>query len=105
MATGRRGTVYLANYRIEALDINDVVLSKLKRCNNDDRNDIRAMAATDRIDHKRLIARFEAAADWFSMDARADEVQRYLDNLRSVERDILDVPPGKVHLPDSMLDD
>ena len=94
----------LKNFKIEVLDVTDVVLSKLKRYSSDDANDIRAMAEKKLLDHKKLAARFEAAADWFSTDARADDVPRYLRNLRKVERDILDVPPSKIELPDSMQD-
>ncbi|PCI31284.1 MAG: hypothetical protein COB53_13495 [Elusimicrobia bacterium] len=90
----------LKNFNIEVLDINDVVLSKLKRYNNDDKNDIRAMAQQERLDHKRLVARFEAAVEWFSMDARSQDMARYLRNLNTVERDILDCPPSKIELPD-----
>lgn len=92
------------NFKVEVLDVNDVVLSKLKRYNPDDANDIRAMADLKLIDHKKLIDRFNGAVDWFTIDARADEVPSYLKNLHKVERDILDVPLSKVDLPDSMLD-
>jgi hypothetical protein len=89
----------LKNFRIEVLDIGDVVLSKLKRYNSDDKNDIRAMADKKLLDHGRLVARFEAAADWFSMDARAADVPRYLKNLHAAERDILGLPPSAIELP------
>ena len=95
----------LKNFNIEVLDIGDVVLSKLKRYNNDDKNDIRAMIEKKLLDHKRLVARFAAAADWFSMDARAQDVPRYLRNLHAAERDILGCPPSKIDLPDSMQDE
>ncbi|MBI4055250.1 MAG: hypothetical protein HY402_03865 [Elusimicrobia bacterium] len=95
----------LKNFRIEVLDIGDVVLSKLKRYNSDDKNDIRAMADRKLLDHDRLIARFEAAADWFSMDARAADVPRYLKNLHAVERDILGLPPSAVELPPECMPD
>ncbi|MFH1724074.1 MAG: DUF6036 family nucleotidyltransferase [Elusimicrobiota bacterium] len=95
----------LKNFNIEVLDIGDVVLSKLKRYNSDDKNDIRAMAQRELVGHKRLVARFAAAADWFSMDARAQDVARYLRNLHAAERDILGFPPSKIELPDSMQDE
>ena len=84
---------------------NDVVLSKLKRYNRDDVNDIRAMAEKMLLDHKRLITHFEAAADWFSLNARAADVPRYLKNLHTVERDILDLPPSPIELPPECLPD
>lgn len=94
----------LKNFKIEVLDVVDVVLSKLKRYNNDDKNDIRAMADKRLLDHERLVARFEAAADWLSMDARALDVPRYLGNLRKIERDILGVAPSDIELPEGMQD-
>lgn len=93
----------LRNFKIEVLDAVDVVLSKLKRYNSDDKNDIRAMADRMLFDHGRLVARFEAAADWFSMDARAADVPRYLKHLRAVERDILGIPSADIELPPECL--
>lgn len=95
----------LKNFRIEVLDIGDVVLSKLKRYNSDDKNDIRAMADRKLLGPGRLVARFEAAADWFSMDARAADVPRYLKNLHAIERDILGIQPSDVELPPECLPD
>lgn len=88
------------NFTFEVMDVVDVVLSKLKRFNTDDVGDIRAMAARELIDHKRLVARFEAAVDWFSMDARLAEVPRYLRNLHRVESEILDVPQSVIDIPE-----
>ena len=85
------------------LDIVDVALSKLKRYSSDDANDIRAMADLNLLDHARLVARFAAAADRFSIDARAPDVPRYLKNLHKVERDILGVPPSEIELPPECL--
>ena len=90
----------LKNFTIEALDVVDVVVSKLKRFNSDDANDIRAMADRKLIAHKLLVSRFEAAVDWFSMDARLAEVPRYVRNLHRVERDILGVPESTIEIPE-----
>ncbi|MBI5881770.1 MAG: hypothetical protein HZB91_01500 [Elusimicrobia bacterium] len=79
----------LKNFSIEALDAVDVVVSKLKRFNANDMGDIRAMADRRLLDHKKLVARFEAAIDMFSTDARSEEFPRYINNLRIVERDSL----------------
>lgn len=95
----------LKNFNVEVLDIVDVALSKLKRFNSDDANDIRAMADMDLLDHARLVARFSAAADRFSLDARAPDVPRYLKNLHKVERDILGVTPSDIELPPECLPD
>jgi hypothetical protein len=91
--------------KIEALDINDVILSKLKRFNGDDANDIRAMAEKKLLNHDLLIERFKAAADWFSLDARASDVPKHLNKLRTVERDILGLTPTNIELPPECLPD
>lgn len=93
--------VPLKNFRLEVLDITDVVLSKLKRLNADDLGDTRAMSARGLIDHPRLVARFRAATDWFGMDARANQLPRTLKNLHTVEREILGVPLSDIELPES----
>lgn len=97
--------IALVNFKIEVLDIVDVALSKLTRYSNDDANDIRAMADLGLLDHKRLVARFEAAVDRFSLDARAADVPRYLKNLHRVERDILALPLSRIELPPECLAD
>jgi hypothetical protein len=89
----------LKNFNVEVLDITDVVLSKLKRFNSDDSNDIRAMVDRGLLNHPLLIQRFSAAADWFSIDARATEVPKYLKRLHTVERDFLALPPSQIELP------
>lgn len=94
--------VALRSFKLEVLDVTDVVLSKLKRFNSDDEDDIGAMAARELIDHPRLVARFRAAADWFGLDARVSQLPRILKNLHTVERDILGVRPSDVQLPESL---
>jgi hypothetical protein len=89
----------LKNFSVEALDVVDVAVSKLKRFNQSDKNDIRAMADRGLVDHKKLIARFEAAIDMFSTDARSEEFPHYIKNLRFVEKEILDVPSADIELP------
>lgn len=95
----------LKNFKIEVLDVVDVAVSKLIRYSSDDAGDIRALAERDLLDHKRLVARFEAAADRFSIDARAADVPRFLKNLHKVERDILALPPSQIELPPECLPD
>lgn len=81
----------LRSFEIEALDPVDVVVTKLKRFNARDQDDIRAVAEAGRLDHARLLDRFRAALDAFSMDARADDFPRYVEHLNQVERDLLGV--------------
>ncbi|MDE2313417.1 MAG: hypothetical protein KGL04_04495, partial [Elusimicrobia bacterium] len=75
------------------------------RYNSDDKNDIRAMAERNLLNHAKLIAGFSAAADVFSTDARAADVSRYLKNLHKVERDILGLPESDIELPPECMPD
>jgi hypothetical protein len=90
----------LTNLEFEVLDVVDVVVSKLKRFNANDVDDIRAMVDRDLIVHRRLVARFRSAVDVFSGDARAEELPTYVSHLHRVERDFLNVPESKIDLPD-----
>jgi hypothetical protein len=94
----------LKNFSIQVLDVTDVVISKLKRFNQSDKDDIRAMADKNLLDHKKLLARFEAAIDIFSTDARAEEFPHYIKNLNFVEEEILGEKPTKIDLPDWLAD-
>jgi len=94
----------LRHFSIEALDVTDVVVSKLTRFNQNDADDVRAMVDLNLVTHARLIERFSAAVDGFAMDSRADNFPRYIANLHRVERDMLRVPESKIELPDWMQD-
>jgi hypothetical protein len=88
-----------ARFEVLVLDVVDVVVSKLKRFHADDRSDIEAMIERDRVPHDELIARFRAAVDWFQMDARAQDLPKYVRNLHQVERDMLGVAETEIELP------
>lgn len=90
----------LGHFEIVVLDVVDVVVSKLKRFKASDRSDIEAMAGRDLVPHHALVSRFRAAVDNFSMDARADDLPTYVQNLNQVERDILQVAETSIDLPD-----
>lgn len=90
----------LQHFEVEVLDIVDVVVSKLKRFIANDVSDIRAMVDKGLVDHARLIARFNAAVDAYSMDARAGDLPKYVRNLNRVERDFLFVPETTIELPE-----
>ncbi len=92
----------LHHFSIEALDVTDVVVSKLKRFNKSDAEDVKAMADRGLIEHAKFIDRFNAAVDRFSMDSRADDLPRCIANLNRVERDMLRVKESKIDLPDWM---
>jgi hypothetical protein len=89
----------LRHFEVEVLDVVDVIVSKLKRFNANDVSDIEAMVDRDLVPHDALIDRFRLAVDWFSMDARADEIPQYVKNLHRVERDIYAINETEVELP------
>lgn len=90
----------LAHFRVEALDIVDIVTSKFKRFNSNDQTDIKAMIARDLVKHSALVERFASAVDRFSGDARAEELPRYVKNLHRIERDLFFVEESEIELPD-----
>ena len=90
----------LNNFSLFALDAVDVVVSKIKRFNQSDVNDIRAMVKLRVIDHTKLVERFKAAVDAFAEDARAEDLPKCVQRLNMVERDMLDVPASEIDLPD-----
>lgn len=90
----------LKHFAVEALDVVDVAVSKLTRFNASDARDIEAMVAAGHVPHGRLITRFKAAVDAFSMDARAEDFKKYLENLHAVERDYFALPESEIKLPD-----
>lgn len=92
----------LRHFEIHVLDIVDVVVSKLKRFNKYDQQDVKAMIDRRLVPHKSLIERFNAAVDRFSTDSRAEDLPRSIKNLNLVERDYLAVPESKIDLPDWM---
>ncbi len=89
----------LKRLELQVLDVVDVVVSKLKRLNANDRSDIDAMVERGLIPHERLVERFRAAVDEFSGDARAGDLPRYVANLHVVERDMLGVEETDIELP------
>jgi hypothetical protein len=89
----------LRNFEILVLDVTDVVVSKLKRFHENDKNDIQAMIDRELIDHAHLVDRFHSAAEVFSGDARASQVLLYAQNLNWVEREYLAVPETRYELP------
>jgi hypothetical protein len=89
----------LSHFEVHVLDVVDVVVSKLKRFNAIDQNDIDAMIELDLVPHDRLVERFESAVDWFSSDARADDLPGYVANLNVVETEYLLVEPTDIELP------
>lgn len=84
---------------VRALAVVDVVVSKLKRFNANDVSDIDAMVERALAPHDKVLTRFEAAVDYWSCDARAEDLPAYVENLHAVERDLYVVPPSDIDLP------
>jgi hypothetical protein len=89
----------LQRLEVVALDVVDVVVSKLKRFNSNDQSDIDAMIERGLVPHDRLVERFRSAFDEFSGDARAEELPKYLASLHRVERDMMGVAESEIELP------
>ena len=75
----------LTRFELFALDVVDVVVSKLKRFSADDQSDIDAMIDRGLVPHDRLLERFRDAVDMFSGDARASDLPKYVENLHRAE--------------------
>ncbi|MBI1751258.1 MAG: hypothetical protein HY014_08210 [Acidobacteria bacterium] len=90
----------LKSFEVFALDVQDVVVAKLKRFNENDMSDIRAMIERDLVDHAHLVRRFLSAADCFAVTRLAKEVPTYAMNLNFIEREYLGVPETEYELPD-----
>jgi hypothetical protein len=89
----------LTNLHVQVLHIVDVVVSKLKRFHPYDLQDIDAMVASGLVDHGLLIERFREAVDGYLLDARAEDLPKYVANLHQVERDLFGVPETAIELP------
>ncbi|MFC1679416.1 DUF6036 family nucleotidyltransferase [Elusimicrobiota bacterium] len=90
----------LRSISARALDVVDVVVSKLKRFSANDRADIGAMVDRGSVPHAVLLERFRLAMDGFEVDARAQDFPKCIDNLHVVERDHLGVSETAIELPD-----
>ena len=66
----------LVSFEVTALDVVDVVVSKLKRFNANDISDIEAMIDDQLVSRERLLERFRDAVDCFSGDARAEDLPK-----------------------------
>jgi hypothetical protein len=94
----------LTNFHVQVLQIVDVVVSKLKRFHAYDLQDIEAMVERGLVNHGLLIERFREAVDGYLLDARADDLPKYVANLHRVERDLFGAPETAIELP-SWVDD
>jgi hypothetical protein len=86
-------------FNVTALDVVDVVVSKLARFDARDRGDVDAMVQRGLVPHERFVLRFRDAVDERSTDARSADLPRYIENFHSVERDMLGVGETEIDLP------
>jgi hypothetical protein len=89
----------LAHFTVEALDVVDVVVAKLARLHGADRGDIKAMVDLGLVDPVVVAGRFQSAVERIWLDARAENLPRYIRNLNWLERDLLGVAETEVDLP------
>ena len=90
----------LKNFKIQILDVADVIVSKLKPFRSQDIDDIREMILGNFVDHTKLIERFKLAVDSWLMDARASDLPRCIKNLNQIEKDFFFKKPTQIELPD-----
>lgn len=91
--------VRLQNFSVSALDITDLVVSKLKPFRAQDVGDIREVAATGVLQNDKFVERFKSALQRWSMDSRAEDFPQCVKNLHTIQRDFLNVPEAEIELP------
>jgi len=89
----------LKNFSVQALDVVDVVVSKLKPFRARDLDDIRFLASQKLLPHGQLLKRFRDVVDYYAMDARSEDFSKYIENLNTIEEDIIRVPKSDIDLP------
>ena len=67
-------------FYLRALDLIDVLVSELERFRPQDHRDLTFLVANDFVSHKNLLARFRMVLDYYAMDARAEELARFVKN-------------------------
>jgi hypothetical protein len=88
----------LTHFRVEYLDVLDVVVSKLKRLHGNDLRDIEAMIGLGLVPHAALVERFKAVVD-FLQDSRSGDLPKCVEHLHQVERDLFYVDESEIELP------
>ena len=93
----------MQNFSAKALDITDVVVSKLMPWRPNDRKDVQAMADLGHLDRDTLVERFLAAADASLGTAHSDHLEEMGQRVNQIERDWLYTDETVFHFDD--LDD
>lgn len=89
----------LVNFRVEALDVVDVLVSKMTRFSSTDVDDFKAMIDLGVVDPVRLEKRFMEAFEAWTFEARAEKLPKIIENLHFVQRDMLLVEESMLSLP------
>lgn len=79
----------LKNFKLKLLDITDVIVSKIKRFNPHDIEDINEICKLKLINQNKLLERFKLAIDAWKIDARQECFDNYIENFHVVQRDYL----------------
>lgn len=89
----------LNGFVVLVLDVVDVVLSKLRRFNVHDQDDIQAMANGGHIDHARMVTGFRQIIDCYGFDARGQDLQVMVERFNEIEEEWLYNTPTHFELP------
>ncbi len=89
----------IQNFQVDALDITDIVVSKLKSFRAGDVDDINELVRLNLLSHSKLIERFSLAIDAWFMDARANQLPKIIQNLNTILRDSFGVEEVEFELP------
>lgn len=90
----------LTNFYVEALDVADVVISKLVRFKGSDVDDISAMIEMGVVDKTNLDIRFKIAVNKWTYEARSEKLPKIIENYHTVERDMFLTAESKIELPE-----
>jgi hypothetical protein len=77
----------------------DVVVSKLKRFNANDVDDIAAMVDGLHVQHAAFVERFQNALIELAHTAHADSIKTCVENFHVVERDMFVIAETELELP------
>lgn len=92
-------TKHLKNFQVEALDIADVVVSKLKPFRAGDLDDINELVRLNLVSPRTLVERFSLAKESWLMDSRASHLPKLIENLNTILRDAFGVQEVTFALP------
>lgn len=88
----------IKNFRLQLLDLHDVVISKLKPYRLQDQEDIRWLVEENLIEAKKLLDRFKSALEAVS-EKNAEFIVECVENFHEVQREFLRTPETPISLP------